>query len=510
MTLIRSSKLHLVAAIATCLFATGLVPALAVDEEFTPTTVAITQGSSPRTLTVSWDAPATPAGLTGYEVALYPDGNQAGELSVLPVVSASENVEITFPSTGIARGTTYQARVTAQYGSNFYTARSTTGAKAFEAPNAPSAVSAARTDSGTVEISWTGPSDNGGDAVTIYDVTCNSACDALELGSQSLSTSSTSLVLTNLDPLTSRTFSVTASNSKYTSTPGTSNSVVPFLAPSTPAALTTDVGNTVIDVSWGASTVSGATLTGYSVRLFDASDIDFETPLNSKNFTLAQLSGGRSTQFTALTNGNDYVVRVAGVAESNPGFSPPVEGSFRTSGTLTPSIVVTGVAVSPSSLQFTLGGSSQTLTATVTPSNAAIKTTTWSSSNSLVATVNSSGVVTPVGIGSATITVTTTDKLKTATASVTVTAPTVTPALPSAKKNSAWTAKKVALLLGLTVPAKATVKVKAASGMSKICKVKSGKLRMLKAGKTCKVTVTVKPKKGKTKVYKNKKILITA
>ena len=84
-------------------------------------------------------------------------------------------------------------------------------------------------------------------------------------------------------------------------------------------------------------------------------------------------------------------------------------------------VPVTGVSVSPTTLSLTVGQTSQ-LTATVTPSNATNKAVTWSSSNALVASVNSSGLVTAAGAGTATITVTTVDGNKTATCNVTVTA----------------------------------------------------------------------------------------
>ncbi|HQK38068.1 MAG TPA: Ig-like domain-containing protein, partial [Bacteroidales bacterium] len=83
-------------------------------------------------------------------------------------------------------------------------------------------------------------------------------------------------------------------------------------------------------------------------------------------------------------------------------------------------IPVTGVTVSPTSLSLTVGQTGQ-LTATVQPSDATNKNVSWSSSNTSVATVNSSGLVTAIAAGSATITVTTQDGGKTATCAVTVT-----------------------------------------------------------------------------------------
>ena len=65
-------------------------------------------------------------------------------------------------------------------------------------------------------------------------------------------------------------------------------------------------------------------------------------------------------------------------------------------------------------------GETLTLTATVAPSDAANKSVTWSSGNTSVATVSTSGVVTAVGEGTAVITVTTADGGKTATCTVAV------------------------------------------------------------------------------------------
>ena len=81
-------------------------------------------------------------------------------------------------------------------------------------------------------------------------------------------------------------------------------------------------------------------------------------------------------------------------------------------------IAVSSVSLNKTSLSFTGTGSSQTLTATVSPSNATNKTLTWSSSNTSVATV-SNGVVKAVGFGTATITAKSNNG-KTASCSVTV------------------------------------------------------------------------------------------
>jgi len=98
-------------------------------------------------------------------------------------------------------------------------------------------------------------------------------------------------------------------------------------------------------------------------------------------------------------------------------------------------VAVTGVTLNKSSLSLVVGGS-ESLTATVAPSNATNKAVSWKSSDAAVATVDNSGKVTAVKAGSATITVTTSDGSKTATCSVTVTAKAVSVTGVSLDKSS--------------------------------------------------------------------------
>ena len=81
-------------------------------------------------------------------------------------------------------------------------------------------------------------------------------------------------------------------------------------------------------------------------------------------------------------------------------------GSVSATCTVTVSAVeITAVTLDLSTLTFTMGDAAQTLTASVEPENATVKTVTWSSDNPSVATVTN-GVVTPVGVGECTITAT--------------------------------------------------------------------------------------------------------
>jgi len=84
---------------------------------------------------------------------------------------------------------------------------------------------------------------------------------------------------------------------------------------------------------------------------------------------------------------------------------------------------VTSISLSQTSLSMQVGGSPVTLVVTINPNNASNQACNWATSNSAVAIVSATGVVTQVGAGTATITVTAQDQtagIKTATCSVTV------------------------------------------------------------------------------------------
>jgi len=98
------------------------------------------------------------------------------------------------------------------------------------------------------------------------------------------------------------------------------------------------------------------------------------------------------------------------------------------------SVAVTGVSLKSST--YILVGNTETLNATITPSNATNQNVTWRSSNSAVATVSTSGKVTAIAKGTATITVTSVEGGKTASCTVTVAAENVPVTGVSLNKSS--------------------------------------------------------------------------
>ena len=122
-----------------------------------------------------------------------------------------------------------------------------------------------------------------------------------------------------------------------------------------------------------------------------------------------------NTSVATVTNG---VVQAVGAGTATITVTT-TDGSKTATCTVTVTQPVSGVSVSPTSATLNVGGTQQ-LTATVSPSTASNQNVTWSSSNTSVATVSNTGLVTAVATGTATISVTTADGSKTATCAITV------------------------------------------------------------------------------------------
>ena len=136
----------------------------------------------------------------------------------------------------------------------------------------------------------------------------------------------------------------------------------------------------------------------------------------NKNVTWSSSDTGKATVNSSgvVTGVSAGTVTITATAQDGSG----VSGSCTVTVNNVP---VTSVTLNKSSLSL-VNGTNETLVATVNPSNATNKSVNWSSSNTSVATVNSSGKVTAKAVGTTTITVTTVDGGKTATCTVTVNA----------------------------------------------------------------------------------------
>jgi len=201
-----------------------------------------------------------------------------------------------------------------------------------------------------------------------------------------------------------------------------------------------DVRYAVAPISWGTANpvVNGTCATpvvGTGVGGTISCTIVALSPSTSYNFQVMAFRG--TLNANAVFGGSSNVVAASTVAVPPP---PPV---------------VTTLTVSPASVSVAVGANS-TLQATVKDQSGNVmtgQTVTWSSNNTGVATVNSSGVVTGVAAGSATITATSSGK--SGTSAITVTAG---PPPPPVATTVTVAPASASIAAAATVPLQATVK----------------------------------------------------
>ncbi|NJM94676.1 MAG: carbohydrate-binding protein, partial [Cytophagales bacterium] len=303
----------------------------------------------------------------------------------------------------------------------------------------PSALSASAIGSSQINLSWTDNSGNE-DGFMIERKQGSGAFSQIATVGAGVSSFSN----TGLSPSTSYTYQVRAynavGNSAYSNQSTASTGAASTSATYEAEAFTSQSGTTVVTgpityVDYGGN---GTYMEWNNVNVPSAGSYNL-------TFTYANGSGGNrqcallingssagnlsfppsgswsvwtTTTFTgvSLNAGNNTLRIAANTSSGGPNLDKMLVGSG--SG----SVSVTSVSLAPSTLALNVGASSQ-LTASISPANATNQSVSFSSSANGVATVSSSGLVTAVGVGSATITVTTADGGKTASSSVIVSAP---------------------------------------------------------------------------------------
>jgi uncharacterized protein YjdB len=190
-----------------------------------------------------------------------------------------------------------------------------------------------------------------------------------------------------------------------------------------------------VSVVTSAVPVTGVSLNKSSTSLNVGSSESLSATISPSTATNQNVTWTSSNTSIATVSAGGLVTAVAvGTATITV---KTVDGDKTASCTVTVNpIPVSGVSLKPST-SLDVGGT-ETLYATITPSNATNQNVTWASSNASTATVSAGGLVTGVAAGTATITVTTVDGSKTATCNVTVSAP--APAIPTFTTISAFKA----------------------------------------------------------------------
>ena len=257
-------------------------------------------------------------------------------------------------------------------------------------------------------------------------------------------------------------------------------------------SVTTDDGkktaNCHVTVKAKIIPVTGVSLDHTSLTLIEGESETLTATVAPENATDKSVTWKSSnTSVAAVSSSGVVTAKAAGVATITVTTN---DGSKTAQCNVTVSVPVTGVSLNKTSLSMVVG-ETQTLTATVLPVDATDKSVTWSSSNTAVATVSASGVITAKAAGSATIMVTANDGGSTATCAVTVSVPVSGVSLD--KTSLTLPVGDTQTLTATVSPSNASDKSVAwSSGNTSVATVSSTGVVTAKAAGTTTITVTTK------------------
>ena len=221
---------------------------------------------------LAWTAPAYSGGsaVTGYRIEVSDDAGATWTDRVANTGSAAT----AYSHTGLSAEDTRHYRVSAINSAgtgNASNVANATTLMADTAPDPPTNLSATAVGRTRIDLAWTAPSNNGGQAVTGYKIEVSS--DGTSFTDRVANTGSTGTTYshTGLAPNTTRHYRVSAINSVGT---GNASSVANVTtdaasAPDPPTGLRARAaGRTRIDLSWSApSDDGGAAVTGYRIEV---------------------------------------------------------------------------------------------------------------------------------------------------------------------------------------------------------------------------------------------------
>ena len=271
-------------------------PVAAATAPDPPTGLTLTPGDTQ--IALSWTAPADNGGsaLTGYSV-------QYSSNSGVTFTGWTHNGTGTSDTiTGLTNGQSYQVRVAAinSQGTGSYVTGTTTPVAAVTVPDAPTGLTLTPSDT-QIAVAWTAPADNGGSAITGYDLDYKLSSSSNWSNTTHSGTGRT-FTITSITNGLSYQVRVAAINNQGTGGYVTGTTTLAD-RPDAPTSLTFTPGDTQIALSWTAPADNGgSTITGY--------DVEYRSGISGA-FTGASHTGTTTAAtITGLTNGQSYQVQV--------------------------------------------------------------------------------------------------------------------------------------------------------------------------------------------------------
>ena len=172
-------------------------------------------------------------------------------------------------------------------------------------PDAPTLVGATRGDA-LVDLSWTAPAENGGFAITSYQIfraACSGCAPAAVITTGS---NGTSFGDTNLTNGATYYYQVAATNSLGTGAKSNERNATPATVPGAPALQSATPGALYVDLAWAPSSTGGSAITGYNVYRATCSGCQAEPPV-------ATGLQGNTWRDAGVAMGTTYHYKVAAV-----------------------------------------------------------------------------------------------------------------------------------------------------------------------------------------------------
>jgi hypothetical protein len=258
--------------------------------------VTVTSGTASGRLALSWTAPSSNGGsaVTSYTIEYTPSGGSAVTVNT-GSAATSYNLD------GLTNGTLYGVRVRAvnSVGSGGYS-DSFSGTPA-TVPGSPTSL-AGTVGNGSVALSWTAPTSNGGSAITNYTVEYTPSGGS----AVTVTAASSPYTLTGLTNGTSYSIRVAANNAVGRGSYTTAISRTPATVPASVVNVTVTSGTASgrLALSWTAPNNGGSAITGYTIEY---------TPSGGSAQTVSTGTSATSYNLDGLTNGTLYGVRVRAV-----------------------------------------------------------------------------------------------------------------------------------------------------------------------------------------------------
>ncbi|HXW78606.1 MAG TPA: fibronectin type III domain-containing protein, partial [Acidimicrobiales bacterium] len=297
-----------------------------------PTGLSATLGDAQ--VALSWTAPVSNGGDPIISYNIYQGTLSGGET----LLQSTGSTAVTFTSTGLTNGTTYYFEVTAVNGVGEGPVSNEAFNTPVNVPGAPTGLSATGGNSEVV-LNWSVPANDGGSAITSYNIYRGTSSGGESLLTSSTGTSHTATGLTNG---TTYYFVVTAVNGAGESLVSNEVSATPATVPGAPTGVSAAAGNGQVFLMWAAPASSGGSpVSAYNI--YQGTSSGGETVVGSTT--------GTSFTATGLTNGATYYFEVtalnrvgegpvSGEASAMPvvqsGSAPPASTTTTTTTTTTP------------------------------------------------------------------------------------------------------------------------------------------------------------------------------